>query len=70
MVPVFRRRLPALVGSTGVSELVVDMFCGIGYFSLGALKKNKSEKLSHLFACDINPDALRVRQYTIFFHAL
>ncbi|ESS30870.1 kelch repeat-containing protein [Toxoplasma gondii VEG] len=40
-------------------ETVVDLFCGIGYFSLAALTCAGADKLKHLYACDWNQDALQ-----------
>ncbi|KEP67217.1 UNVERIFIED_CONTAM: kelch repeat-containing protein [Hammondia hammondi] len=39
-------------------ETVVDLFCGIGYFSLAALTCAGADRLKHLYACDWNRDAL------------
>ena len=37
-------------------EVIVDMFCGIGYFTLPYLVKN--ENVTHLYACDWNASAI------------
>lgn len=47
-----RHRLQRLVKS---NETVVDMFCGIGYFSIGIAKFSKPSKI---YAIDINPDSI------------
>lgn len=41
-------------------EVVVDLFCGIGYFTLAALVHAAPDKLRHVYACDWNPEALQV----------
>ncbi|OEH78555.1 kelch repeat-containing protein [Cyclospora cayetanensis] len=55
----FRESIQA---SKGPPETVVDLFCGIGYFSLLALASVPPTRLKKLYACDINPTALK------FFH--
>ncbi|AFZ79050.1 hypothetical protein BEWA_018950 [Theileria equi strain WA] len=39
-------------------EIVVDLFCGIGYFVLPLLKYTDSSRVKQVFACDINHDAI------------
>ncbi|PFH35808.1 hypothetical protein BESB_054590 [Besnoitia besnoiti] len=43
-------------------EIVVDLFCGIGYFSLSALASAGADKLKHVYACDWNRVALQFFQ--------
>lgn len=38
----------------------MDLFCGIGYFTLAALVHAGADKLSHIYACDWNSEALKV----------
>ncbi|CBZ51154.1 hypothetical protein NCLIV_042270 [Neospora caninum Liverpool] len=46
-------------GESAEAETVVDLFCGIGYFSLAALTCAGVDRLKHLHACDWNRDALQ-----------
>jgi tRNA wybutosine-synthesizing protein 2 len=48
-----RNRLTKLVGK---NEVIVDMFAGIGYFSLPIVKYSQPKKI---YAIEINPDAYR-----------
>jgi len=53
-----RSRIARLVrnGDPNSPEVIVDMFCGIGYFTLPLLLEKAN--VSKLFACDINEEAL------------
>ncbi|GAB65397.1 PHF5-like protein, partial [Plasmodium cynomolgi strain B] len=41
-------------------EIVVDLFCGVGYFTLPLLKLVGEGKIKEYYACDINGDSLRL----------
>jgi tRNA wybutosine-synthesizing protein 2 len=54
-----RGRLAKLVGK---NEIIVDMFVGIGYFSIPIAKMAKPEKI---YAIDLNPNSIKYLKKTI-----
>ncbi|CRG97198.1 conserved Plasmodium protein, unknown function [Plasmodium gallinaceum] len=46
-------------------ENVVDLFCGVGYFTLSLLKFIGDEKINNYYACDINPYSLKLLKDSI-----
>ncbi|MEJ5292389.1 MAG: class I SAM-dependent methyltransferase family protein [Candidatus Methanosuratincola sp.] len=58
-----RNRVASLVRD---GETVVDMFAGVGPFSIMIAKRHRSK----VFAIDINPDAVRMMQYNLSINRL
>ncbi|KAF8822424.1 kelch repeat-containing protein [Cardiosporidium cionae] len=55
-----RMRIASLMSKLSNSkEVVIDMFCGIGYFSIPILVATTAAQVSRVYACDWNPHALQ-----------
>lgn len=51
-----------LASASTPPDVFVDMYCGIGYFTLPVLLRCPAEMLSECWTCDLNPNTIQVMQ--------